>query len=111
MHVRLRGINRAVKRLADGTVKTFWYAWRGGPRLQGEPGTPEFIASYNAACAGKIAPTLGTLQTVLQHYHASETFRGLAPRTREDYAGHIKRIEKAFGDFPLSALADRRTRG
>jgi integrase len=111
MRVRLKGINRSVKRLANGTVKTFWYAWRGGPRLQGEPGSPEFIASYNAAVAAKIAPPRGTLQTVLQGYQASETYRGLAPRTREDYAGHIKRIEKAFGDFPLSALSDLRTRG
>ena len=111
MRVRLRGINRSVKRLADGTVKTFWYAWRGGPRLQGEPGSPEFIASYNVAVAAKVMPTPGTLQSVLQGYQGSENFRSLAPRTREDYAGHIKKIEKEFGDFPLSALSDRRTRG
>jgi hypothetical protein len=59
----------------------------------------------------KVAPTSGTLQSVLQGYQGSENFRGLAPRTREDYAGHIKKIERAFGDFPLAALSDRRTRG
>lgn len=29
--------------------RTYWYAWRGpplGPRLSGEPGSPEFHASY-----------------------------------------------------------------
>jgi hypothetical protein len=26
---------------------TYWYAWRRGPRLTGEPASPEFINSYN----------------------------------------------------------------
>ena len=56
MRIRLRGINRATKRLADGTRRTYWYAWKGGPPLRGEPGSPEFVASYNAAVATKIAP-------------------------------------------------------
>jgi hypothetical protein len=47
----------------------------------------------------------------MQGYQASEDFLGLAERAREDYAAQIKLIEKAFRDFPLSALADRRTRG
>ena len=49
MRVRLKGINRVAKRLADGTVVTYYYAWKGGPPLRGEPGTPEFIASDNEA--------------------------------------------------------------
>src|SRR5262249_45457628 len=110
MRVRLKGVNRSVKRLADGTIKTFWYAWRGGPRLHGEPGTPEFIASYNAAVAAK-APVPGTLRSVLTAYQASSDFTGLRDRTRETYAWHIARIERTFADFPLTALADPRTRG
>jgi len=31
--------------------------------------------------------------------------------TRADYVNLIKVIESKFGDFPLSALSDRRTRG
>ena len=38
-------------------------------------------------------------------------FIGLAERTRRDYVAKIKVIEAEFGDFPLSALTDRRTRG
>ena len=51
MRVHLKGINNHTAKLADGTTKTYWYAWKGGPRLRGEPGTPEFIASYNEAAA------------------------------------------------------------
>jgi integrase len=111
MRVRLKGVNRATKVLADGRRLTYWYAWRGGPRLDGEPGSPEFIASYNSAVGRKVTPPPGTLLSVLQGYQASEDFRQLAARTRSDYVSQIKLIEKEFGDFPLSALSDRRTRG
>jgi integrase len=40
-----------------------------------------------------------------------EVIGGLAERTRADYIKHIKAIEKEFGDFPMSGLTDRRTRG
>jgi len=111
MRVRLKGINSRRKRLSDGTHKTYWYAWKGGPRLEGEPGTPEFIASYYAAVSAKRKPTTGVLLSLLQGYQASDDFLSLEPRTRADYVKHIKRIEVEFGDFPIGALADRRTRG
>jgi hypothetical protein len=112
MRVRLKGINSYKAKLADGTTQTYWYAWKRGPRLQGEPGTPEFIASYNEAVAQRIKPPSGSLFALLQAYQASEDFRQLAPRTQDDYKRIIrKEIEPEFADFPLSGLADRRTRG
>jgi integrase len=111
MRVRLRGINSKRKRLADGTFKTYYYAWKGGPPLRGEPGTPEFIAAFNEAVARKVMPPSGVLLGLLQGYQASEDFRQLRDRTRADYVRQIRIIEKQFGDFPLSALTDRRTRG
>jgi integrase len=111
MRIRLKGINLVRKRLADGTWRTYWYAWKGGPPLHGKPGTLEFVASYNDAISRKIAPSRGALLSVLQQYQASEDFRALAESTRRSYVPLIKRIEKRFGDFPLSALTDRRSRG
>ncbi len=111
MRIRLRGINSKRRKLADGTWKTYYWAWKGGPPLRGEPGTPEFIASYNEAVANKRTPPRGILLSVLQAYQASDDFRDLAPRSRSDYVGKIKLIEKAFGDFPVSAMGDNRTRG
>jgi integrase len=111
VRIRLKGVNSVTKRLADGTLRTYWYAWKGGPPLRGEPGTPEFTASYNEACARKVVPPCGTLLSVLQGYQASEGFTLLADSTRRSYVALIKRIEKEFSDFPLAALTDRRTRG
>ena len=111
MRIRLKGINPVKKKLADGTERTYWYAWKGGPRLRGEPGSPEFIASYNEAVARRVVTPQGMLLSVLQAYQASADFNGLAARTRSDYIKQIKVIEATFSDFPLSALTDRRTRG
>jgi len=33
MRIRLKGLNSITKRLADGTTRTYWYAWKGGPPL------------------------------------------------------------------------------
>jgi len=111
MRIRLKGINSVRKTLADGSVKTFYYAWKSGPPLQGEPGSAEFVASYNEAVGRKVQSPKGTLQSVLQQFQASRDFTDLAGSTRRSYIALIKRIEEKFSDFPLSALKDRRTRG
>lgn len=49
--VELKGLH-TVK--ANG--KVYYYAWRGGPPVKGEPGTPAFQAAYNEAIASRNAP-------------------------------------------------------
>jgi integrase len=111
MRVRLRGLNSKSKRLSDGTLRTYWYAWKGGPRIEGEPGTPEFMTSYYAAVSAKRKPPQGVILSIMQGFQASDDFRSLSPRYRADMVKHIRAIEVEFGDFPLGALPDRRTRG
>jgi hypothetical protein len=111
MWLRLKGINSKRKRLADGTYRIYYWAWKGGPPLRGEPGTPEFIASFNEAVARRIAPPTGKLLSVLRAYQDSGEFRNLAPRSRSDYISKIQLIEKEFSDFPLTAMTDNRARG
>ena len=109
MRVRLKGINSKRKTLADGSIRTYYWAWKGGPPLRGEPGTPEFIASYNEAVAQKVTSRTGLLLALLFRFQESAEFQfGISPRTRRDYIKQIKRIEKAFGDFPIKALDDPR---
>ena len=56
VRVNLKGIAKVT---AKG--RTYWYAWRGGPRLRGEPGTAEFIASYREAHESLRAPDTSPL--------------------------------------------------
>jgi len=111
VRVPLKGINSVTKRLADGTERTYWYAWKGGPPLKGKFGSPEFHASYNEAVARKIAPQEGVLLSVLMRFQETREFLDLAQRTRDDYVAKIKTIENEFGDFPVRALSDKRARG
>ena len=103
MRVTLKGINRATMRLADGRIVTYHYACKGGPRLRGKPGSPEFIASYNEAIAQRVVAPQALLLSVLQAFQHSQDFLGLAERTRADYVAKIRLIEKKFDDFPLAA--------
>ena len=111
MRVHLRGIHTVLKTLADGAQAVYRYAWRGGPRLEGEPGTPDFMASYNAALEKRRTPVAGVFFTLISEYRASSEYLGLRASTRHDYARYLKLIEAEFGDTPLEALADQRIRG
>lgn len=111
MRVRLKGINTVTKRLADGTLVKYHYAWKGGPRLQGEPDTPEFYASYIAALDTEKRAPGADLQSLIDDYLQSSAFMNLAQATKKSYKVCITRIESAFGDLPLSALEERKVRG
>ena len=79
VRVRLRGVNVYRHRRKDGTVTEYWYAWKGGPRLEGKPGSPEFIASYNVAVSAKIAPPNGVMLSIIEGYRSSQEYLDLDP--------------------------------
>ncbi|OHV26238.1 integrase [Rhizobium sp. RMa-01] len=105
-----KGVNPVKKILASGKEVTYYYAFKGGPRLPGKPGDPEFDEAYNAAHARKVQPAAGTLQSIIDGYQRSSVFDDKAARTQRDYIKKIKQIERDFGTFPIAALSDRRTR-
>lgn len=108
--MRLKGINKVTRRLATGEMQTYYYAWKGGPRLPGKPGDPEFIAAYNEAVREKVPPPHGTISAILRQYQDAPDFTDLAPRTKADYIRNIKAIESEYGTLPLAALPDPDTR-
>nr|WP_137827744.1 tyrosine-type recombinase/integrase [Methylobacterium sp. L1A1] len=108
MRVKLVGLHTVVVPLADGTKKTYYYAWRGGPRIKGKLGSPEFIASYNAAVADRKQVGAETFHKVIATYKASSEFNNnISERTRADYTKHIKLIELKFGSLPLAAFTEK----
>lgn len=111
MRIKLRGLNRVRKRLSDGAEVVYYYAWKGGPRLPGTPGSPEFMAAYSAAVASRKRTPEDVLTTLLDAYESSAEFCALADRTRTDYRKHLRAIAVEFGDFPIAGLADKRARG
>jgi integrase len=95
MRVTLKGIHKAY-----GRKRAYWYAWRGGPRLRGEPGSPEFIASYNEAVEARRMPDPGRFRSLVTLYKASDAYQKLAGSTQRNWAPWLDRIAEYFG--PLS---------
>lgn len=108
MLMRIKGIHTAKNKTSG---KVYYYAWRKGPRLRGEPGSTEFMASYHEAVAQRKKINDGTIRTLIATFKGSTEFGELAPRTQSDYLKHIDAIGAKFGGFPISGLSDPRARG
>ena len=74
--VKLKGVHKVT---AKG--RTYFYAWRGGPRLPGEPGSPEFIEALAAAQGCDFHAPLRSSDTLEA---ARAAIRGVAPKLEED---------------------------
>src|SRR6185437_8537477 len=103
MRVNLKGVHHVRRRLANGQYKDHYYAWRnGGPRIDAQPGTPEFMRQYTEAHANLRKPKAATLMSVIAEFKVSAEFRRLSPSSVRAYLGYIKLIEDEFGDLPLA---------
>lgn len=110
--VKLKGINPIHRKLADGSVRTYYYHRATGTRLLGEPGSPEFLAAY-AQAEKAIKSTdrnKGTFKELIQRYIGSPDYGKLAKATKVDYRRHIRAMEGAWGDMTFGVLEDRRVR-
>jgi integrase len=109
--VKLKGLNQVRKRLSDGRVVVYWYAWKGGPRLEGKPGSAAFVASYMRALETRKAPSTDTLSALIVRYKGSPEFRKLADSTRAERVRWLDRITAAdISRLPTEALNDTRAR-
>lgn len=119
MRTRLKGVYASRKRLADGTLRTYWNLRGFGvlKPLAGDesepfsPGAPAFMRAYQEAIGAPAkARTVGTMQMLVDGYQRSPFWAKLAPRTKTDYLGAIARIEKKWGTYPLDAIEDPKIR-
>jgi integrase len=95
--VNLKGIAKVT---AKG--RTYWYAWRGGPRLRGEPGSPEFVASYREAHESLRAPDTSRFRSLVVLYKASGEYEKLSISTKRNWAPWLDRISDYFGDLQVA---------
>ena len=112
MRAKISGVNTIRKWLADGSIRIYYYHRDTGTRLNGVPGSPEFIASY-AAAERKVAERHVDLCSGLIHgFLTSAEFKNnLQPTTQAEYRQILTAIEAKFGKAPIAALADSRFAG
>mgnify|MGYP000663312536 CR=1 FL=1 len=103
--VQLKGVHvvRAKTKAGDAV---YHYAWRGGPRLKGKPGTAEYVRSFHAAHESRKSPDTGTLVDVIRAFRGSPEFGARRATTKRAYSRYLDLIETEFGDLPLKALDD-----
>lgn len=97
VEVALKGV---FKVKAKGRV--YYYAWRGGPRLTGEPGSPEFVSSYAAAHDTRRPRDDGRMRALVSLYRSSPAFKSLAESTRREWTRRLDRIVEHFGDLRVA---------
>lgn len=96
------------KVLADGRVRFYVYATRGGPLIHTQDRvkpriTPELLAKAQRA-TGRIAKD--NLDRVIDLYRDSPEFADKAPKTREDYAHRLNQCSEQFGRVPLRLVPE-----
>lgn len=111
MRVNLKGIHEVKRRLSDGSTQSYFYAWRGGPRIKEKPGTPAFQVAYADAIKKRTIPQEGLMFSLIAGFKASSHFTALRPATRKAYLRYIKLVENEFGDMPIAAIEQRGARG
>jgi len=97
VRVDLKGITKV---RAKGRI--YHYAWRGGPRLRGQPGSPEFIASYNEAIESRRTPDKNRFRSVIADYKGSGEYKKLAESTRAQWGKWLDRIADYFGGLHIA---------
>ena len=81
--------------------RTYYYAWRGGPRLIGEPGSPEFLVSLARALENHKRPDDGLMRALVCMYRGSRAFTDLSPTTRKIWGRWLDLIVDRFGQYPV----------
>lgn len=97
--IDLKGVHKV-----SAKGKTYYYAWRGkgAPKLRGEPGSPEFIASYQEAHANRKGGDKSRMSGLCAMFRASDAWNGRGPKpisdkTKATWRLWLDRIQEEFG--------------
>ncbi|MEL7445579.1 MAG: tyrosine-type recombinase/integrase [Pseudomonadota bacterium] len=116
----------ATKKLADGRITYYAYAWKGGPlvgkgvgkskdearaAMEADLASPDGMARVMAARnAQKIkpAPSIHFIEGIVRAYLKSPEWEKLAPRTKSDWRHHLDDFRAEFGDWRTALFEDPR---
>lgn len=108
MRVKLMGVHRVKRRLADGSVRVHFYAWRGGPKIEAQEGSKEFLTEYLRLTRHRQQePKDGTLGYIVKLYRESSDYQSLAYQTKRRNDPILQAIAQEYGEMPIE-LAEAR---
>lgn len=108
MQVKLTGLHKVKAKLAGGVAVTYFYAWRGGPRVEADPKDKRAFAAefFRHNRTRDEAKKTGTLAELISAYQKSALFTKLRPSTQKSYNACINAIEAEFFDLDLTAVGE-----
>ncbi len=126
MQLKVKGMWTATKRLADGSVTYYAYAWKGGPLIAKGAGAdtdkaradlerilclPETMAKLAAARDAQTirpAPSVAFVEGLVVAFLKSTEFAKLKAGTQKDYRRYIDAFRAEFGDWRVALFEDPR---
>lgn len=94
--------------------RTYWYYRRYGlrQRIEGEPGTPEFLDSYNSIHAAfevepRTGAASGTFASVAMAFLSSPEYQELGGRAKQEYRGYLDQMRERFGHLSYRSMSRR----
>lgn len=98
MRVKLKGVNTVTHTAADGSTSKYYYPRASGKRLTGEPGSAEFLASFEeAGRAVAQERSVGTVSWLIRQYCNSQQWKKLAESTRTIGRFNLNAVEAKWG--------------
>jgi integrase len=110
IRAEIAGVFATYKTLRDGSRKTYWYHRATGQRLNGAPGSAEFIADLARAEQFMKSRLNGdNFIGLVRAYTLSIEFeQKLAESTQREYRRMLTKAEPKFGAMPIVVLEDPR---
>lgn len=105
--MKLKGIHKVKRKLADGQFNWHYYAWRGGPKMLSAPGTEAFAAELAKHKAESAPVEVTTLDSLIDAFEKSPAFAALAEKTQDSHKFSFKAIRKEWPRFPLKLTQQR----
>lgn len=81
--------------------RTYYYAWRGGPRIEAEFGSPEFHAAWQDAHHPLRDADRSRFGTWVGLYETSDEFKELAMSTKHQWTPWFPKIKAHFGNLSV----------
>lgn len=108
---KIVGVHVVRAKLKDGGYTEYHYAWRGGPRIQAEPDSHEYLVEYTKLTRDREnAKREGMFPELVYAYRQSQAYKGLKDSTRRGYDWAIDIIEAEFCEMPIIAIGQRGAR-
>ena len=94
--------------------RTYWYYRRGGmrQRIEGEPGTPTFLDSYNLIHAAfeaepRTGAAPGSFSALVTAFLESPEYKVLGSRAQQEYRRYLDEMRERFGGLSYRSISRR----